>query len=71
MASPALLSKQTSKLLDLREAAGQLRLSTRTLWAMATRDNSISYVRVGKRRVMFEQRDIDDYLTKQRQPATV
>jgi excisionase family DNA binding protein len=71
MATPTLLSKTTCRLLDLHEAAAQLRVSTRTLWNMARVDQSIAYVRVGKRRVMFEQRDIDEYLARQRQPAAV
>ena len=56
-------------LLDEREAARQLAVSTRSLWQLR-KDGKIAFVPVGGR-VLYDPADLAAFISRQRRPATV
>ena len=56
-------------LLRPREAAKYLALSARKVWDLTHRDGELPYIRIG-RAVRYRRMDLDNWVAKQRQPAT-
>jgi predicted DNA-binding transcriptional regulator AlpA len=58
-----------NELLTQRELAQELRLHPRTLWQMRRDGTGPSFIRVARRRLVYERRAVDDWLARRQRAA--
>jgi excisionase family DNA binding protein len=58
----------TEKLMTVKDVLDRLNISRTTLWRLV-KNREIDSIHVGKKKVLFERRDIEKYIRKRTVPA--